>query len=241
MKQFDLMKAINDATEKIAGPIASLIKSDKAKKFITQHVKIIPSISTLVLFVIAFAVGGAMYGQNFVTLRSFLSLFTDNTHLLVSAVGMTLVIISGGIDLSVGSVAALSTMILAYGNAVNHGPNEIGLGLPMWVCIIAALGIGTLIGYLLGILIQVFEVPPFIATLGGMFFARGLALIISTDSIPINDEGFRAIGGWRIPIRDILNRNPNLIAPITIGVFIFLILLIFTIILKKSTKLGRNI
>jgi len=242
MKQFDINKALNKATEKIAAPIASQIKSQKAKRFITQHVKVIPSVSTLVLFVVALIIGGLMFGPNFVTLRNFLSLFTDNTHLLISAVGMTLVIISGGIDLSVGSVAALSTMLLAYGTAVNHGPNEIGLGLPMWVCIIAALAIGTLIGYLMGILIQVFKVPPFIATLGGMFFARGLALIISTDSIPINDPGFRALGGWRIPIRDFLNtNNPNLIAPITIGVFIFIVLLIFAIILMKSTKLGRNI
>jgi len=242
MKQFDLMKAINEATEKIAGPITSRIKSEKVKRFITQHVKIIPSVSTLVLFVIAFIVGGIMFGANFVTLRNFLSLFTDNTYILISAVGMTLVIISGGIDLSVGSVAALTTMLLAYGNAVNHGPNEIGLGLPMWICVAAALVIGTLIGFSMGVLIQIFKVPPFIATLGGMFFARGLALIISTDSIPINDPGFRAIGGWRIPIRDFLNtNNPNLIAPITIGVFIFLVLLIFAIILMKSTKLGRNI
>jgi len=153
-----------------------------------------------------------------------------------------MVIISGGIDLSVGSVAALTTMLLAYGTATNHGPNEIGLGLPMWFCIIAAIAVGTLIGYLMGILIQVFEVPPFIATLGGMFFARGLALIISTDSIPIDDPTFRAIGSWRIAVPDVLNfKNPNSIAPITIGVFIFIVLLIFAIILMKSTKLGRNI
>ena len=211
--------------------------------FISRHVKIIPSVTTLILFVIACIVGGVMYGNiGFLTLRTFLSLFTDNTHLLISAVGMTLVIISGGIDLSVGSVAALSTMILAYGNAVNHGPNDIGLGLPMWLCVAAALLVGTLIGFLMGFLIQAYNAPPFIVTLAGMFFARGVALQISTDSIPIDDSGFRALGSWRIPIRDVLNfNNPNLIAPITIGVFIFAVLLIFAIILMKSTKLGRNI
>ncbi|MCL2661963.1 MAG: sugar ABC transporter permease YjfF [Oscillospiraceae bacterium] len=241
MSQFDLRKAINNATEKIAAPIASRIKSDKIKRFIAQHVKIIPSVSTLVLFLIAFIIGGIIFGENFVTLRNTLSLFTDNTHLLISAVGMTLVIISGGIDLSVGSVAALSTMILAFGTAVDHGPDAIGLGLPMWLCVLVALAVGTLLGYLMGILIQIFKVPPFIATLGGMFFARGLALIISTDSIPISDEGFRALGMWRIPIPDIFHSNPRLIAPIGIGVFIFIVLLIFAIILMKSTKLGRNV
>jgi len=213
------------------------------QRFISQHVKIIPSVTTLLLFVLAYIVGGIMYGNiGFLTLRTFLSLFTDNTHLLISAVGMTLVIISGGIDLSVGSVAALSTMLIAYGNAVDHGPNDIGLGWPMWLCVLIALGVGTLIGFLMGILIQTYNTPPFIATLAGMFFARGLALQISTDSIPIDDAGFRAIGGWRIPVRDFLNfNNPNLIAPITIGVFIFLVLLIFAIILMKSTKTGRYI
>jgi len=211
--------------------------------FIARHVKIIPSVTTLILFLLAYIVGGIMYGNiGFLTFRTFFSLFTDNTHLLISAVGMTLVIISGGIDLSVGSVAALSTMIIAYGNAVDHGPNNVGLGLPMWLCVAAALLVGTLIGFLMGSLIHSFNAPPFIVTLAGMFFARGVALQISTDSIPISDPGFRVLGDWRIPVRDFLNfNNPNIIAPITIGVFIFLILLVFVIILMKSTKLGRNI
>jgi len=211
--------------------------------FISRHVKIIPSATTLILFVIAYIVGGILYGNiGFLTFRTFFSLFTDNTHLLISAVGMTLVIISGGIDLSVGSVAALSTMIIAYGTAVDHGPNSIGLGLPIWLCVGVALLVGTLIGFLMGSLIHAHNAPPFIVTLAGMFFARGLALQISTDSIPINDAGFRALGNWRIPIRDVLNfSNPNVIAPITIGVFIFIVLLIFAIIVMKSTKLGRNI
>jgi len=211
--------------------------------FISRHVKIIPSVTTLLLFVLAYIVGGIMYGNiGFLTLRTFLSLFTDNTHLLISAVGMTLVIISGGIDLSVGSVAALSTMIIAYGNAVNHGPNEVGLGWPIGLCIIIALLVGTLIGFLMGCFIHFHNAPPFIVTLAGMFFARGVALQISTDSIPINDPSFRAVGGWRIPVRDVLNfNNPNLIAPITIGVFIFILLLIIVIVIMKSTKLGRNI
>jgi len=211
--------------------------------FISRHVKIIPSATTLILFVVAYIIGGILFGNiGFLTFRTFFSLFTDNSYLLISAVGMTLVIISGGIDLSVGSVAALSTMIIAYGNAVNHGPNDIGLGLPIWLCVGAALLVGTLIGFLQGTLIHVHNAPPFIVTLAGMFFARGLALQISTDSIPIDDPTFRAIGGWRIAVQDVLNfNNPTVIAPITIGVFIFLALLIIVIVLMKSTKLGRNI
>jgi len=215
----------------------------KFEKLLAKHVKIVPSVTTLILFVIAFIVGGIMYGDvGFLTFRNFFSLFTDNTHLLISAVGMTMVIISGGIDLSVGSVAALSTMIIAVGPALNHGPMEIGWGWSIWLAVLIALAVGTLLGFLMGVLIQVFNVAPFIATLAGMFFARGMCFIISVDSIPIHDETFRAIGGWRIMFRDILNfQNPNIRVPITIGVFIFLALLIFAIIIMRSTKLGRNI
>jgi len=219
------------------------IFTKNVKKFMAKHVKIIPSVTTLILFVIAYIVGGILFGDiGFLTFRNFFSLFTDNTHLLISAVGMTLVIISGGIDLSVGSVAAMSTMIIACGNAVDYGPAMAGWGWPMWLCVLAALAAGTLLGFMMGVLIQVFNVAPFIATLAGMFFARGLCFIISIDSIPIVHEGFRAVGDWRILFNDVLNfNNPNIRVPITIGVFIFLVLLIIVVIMMSSTKLGRNI
>jgi simple sugar transport system permease protein len=90
-------------------------------------------------------------------------------------------------------------------------------------------------------LIQVFNVEPFIATLAGMFFARGMCFIISIDSIPIRDPLFTQIASWRIQFRDVLSLNPNLTVNIEIGLFIFIALLIFAIILMRSTKLGRYI
>jgi len=217
--------------------------SKRINKFVARHVRIIPSITTLVLFVLAYIVGGVLFGdKGFLTLRTFFSLFTDNAHLLISAIGMTFVIISGGIDLSIGSVGALATMIIACGNTFEYGPAMVGWDWPMWLCVIFALFVGTLIGFLMGILIQVFNVAPFIATLAGMFFARGLCFIISIDSIPIMGQGFRKVGDWKILLKDVLNfNNPNITAPITIGVFIFLALLVIAIIVMKSTKLGRNI
>ncbi|MCL2010788.1 MAG: hypothetical protein FWG71_09650 [Synergistaceae bacterium] len=212
------------------------------KKFIAMHVKIIPSAATLVLFVIVYIIGGVLYGNvGFLTFRNFFSLFTDNTHLLISSVGMTLVIISGGIDLSVGAVAALSTMIIACGNAVEYGPERVGWGWPMLLCVALALAVGIILGFCMGILIQVFNVAPFIATLAGMFFARGLCFIMSIDSVPIRDPWFTALGRWRIQFHDLLSVNPNARVNITIGVFIFLVMLIISIILMHSTKIGRNI
>jgi simple sugar transport system permease protein len=211
--------------------------------FIAKHVKIIPTLSTLVLFVIAYIIGGILYADTgFLTLRNFFSLFTDNTHLLISAVGMTMVIISGGIDLSVGSIAALSTMIIATGNAVGHGPNLVGWGLPITLCVTIALLAGTLLGFLMGALIQVFKVAPFIATLAGMFFARGMCFVINLDSIPIRDPSFTDLGRWRLRFPDFLNfSSPNAVVGISAGVFIFLALLIFAVVMMRYTKLGRNI
>ncbi|MCL2035065.1 MAG: sugar ABC transporter permease YjfF [Oscillospiraceae bacterium] len=229
----------------IRKPDAFVLEKEKfsINRFIAKNVKIIPSITTLILFVVAYIIGGILYGDmGFLTFRTFFSLFTDNTHLLISAVGMTLVIISGGIDLSVGSVAALSTMIIAAGNAVDYGPAMAGWGWPMPLCVLFALFAGTLLGFLMGVLIQVFNVAPFIATLAGMFFARGLCFIISIDSIPIRDAWFNGLGEWRIQLNDVLNvNNPNAKVNITIGVFIFLAILIVSVILMHATKLGRNI
>lgn len=209
--------------------------SKSIKKFIATNVKFIPAATTVILFIIAYIVGGIQYGSSgFLTLRTFFSIFTDNAFLGISAIGMTFVIISGGIDLSVGAVAALSTMILAYGSEK--------LQINMLLCVLLALTMGVVFGLFMGILIQIFEVPPFIATLAGMFMARGLCFVISIESITIKNEWFKSIGNWRIPVRDFLNfKKPNLIAPINIGVFIFLAILILGIILLHSTKFGRNV
>jgi len=216
---------------------------NKIKLFIAKNVKIIPTLSTLVLFVIAYIIGSILYADTgFLTLRNFFSLFTDNTHLMISSIGMTLVIISGGIDLSVGSIAALSTMIIATGNAVDYGPNLAGWGWPMVYCVILALLVGTTLGFVMGILIQVFKVAPFIATLAGMFFARGMCFVINLDSIPIRDEIFVNLGRWRLRFPDVLNfKNPNAMVGISFGVLMFVVLLVIAIIIMRYTKLGRYI
>jgi len=223
----------------------NLIKG--AQIYIAKHVKVVPMMATLVLFVIAFIVGGIIWGDTgFLTLRNFFSLFSDvnRTFLFISAIGMTMVIISGGIDLSVGSIAALSTVIIATGNLHGISPsgNAMGWGLPIMTTVVIALCVGTLLGFIMGTLIQVFKVAPFIATLGGMFFARGLCFIISLDSIPIEDPAFNAFGRWRVTFPDFLNfNNPNALVAINSGVFVFLGLLIIAIIILRYTKLGRNI
>jgi galactofuranose transport system permease protein len=115
----------------------------------------------------------------------FLNLLVDNAHLIVLAVGMTFVILTGGIDLSVGSVVALSTVILA---------KTLQSGWPAPVAIVTVLIVGPLLGLLMGTVIEFFELQPFIVTLAGMFLARGLCYVISVNSLPIKDPLLRALG-----------------------------------------------
>ena len=96
---------------------------------------------------------------------------------------MTFVILTGGIDLSVGSVVALSTMIAAKTLEMGWSPY---LAWPR--CSLT----GTVLGTAMGMLIHYFDIQPFIATLAGMFLARGLCYLISVESIPITDPTFRA-------------------------------------------------
>src|SRR3546814_6473562 len=100
------------------------------------------------------------------------------------AVGMTFVILTGGIDLSVGSVVAMSTMILAK-------TLEMGWSLP--VAAVTVLLVATLLGTVMGVLIHYFDIQPFIATLAGLFLARGVAYLISVHSIPITNETFQKL------------------------------------------------
>jgi len=200
------------------------------KKKFGIDIKYIPALAAVILFFVAYAVGGYLYGnRGFLTMRTFASIFTDSAWIGVSAVGMTLVIISGGIDLSVGSVAALATMMLAYGTEV--------MGINSVVMLIVVLLTGILFGFLMGVLINVFSVPPFISTLIGMFLARGLCFMISIQSITINDPLIRALGRWRIRLPS-AGRAP---AFINLSVLVFIAVLIAGIVIMQHTRFGRGV
>ena len=118
--------------------------------------------------------------EGFFTLRVFVNLLGDNSFLAIAAVGMTFVILSGGIDLSVGSVLAFTTIFIAT-LVGKHGVHPAA-------AIAMALGLGTLMGTGMGWLIHRYELPPFLVTLAGLFFCRGLALAISMQSIGLPSE-----------------------------------------------------
>ncbi|WP_226941751.1 galactofuranose ABC transporter, permease protein YjfF [Pseudooceanicola spongiae] len=150
----------------------------------------LPLIVTLVTFVLAFALCGSQYPAILST-RVVANLLTDNAFLGIVAVGMTFVILSGGIDLSVGSVIAFTGVFLAVilRDTSMHPLMAFAL----------ALIITTAFGAAMGATIHYLEMPPFIVTLAGMFLARGAAYVLSTDSVPIEHEFYDVLQGiyWK--------------------------------------------
>lgn len=153
--------------------------------------KFLPLLVTIALFV-AMATAGSLLYTGFFALQVFLNLLIDNAFLCIVAVGMTFVILSGGIDLSVGAVIALTTMVCAA-LLERQGANP-ALVIPL------VLAMGTLFGAFQGVLIERFRLQPFLVTLAGMFLARGTCYLISIDSISITDPFFSRVAEMRIPV-----------------------------------------
>ncbi|MGQ4484531.1 sugar ABC transporter permease YjfF [Streptomyces sp. 372A] len=153
--------------------------------------RFLPVVATVVVFAVTFGIGSVRY-QDFASGQVVANLFIDNAFLIVLAVGMTFVILTGGIDLSVGAVAALSTMIAA---------STLRAGWPVLLSVLAVLVSGTVLGLLMGLVIHYFDVQPFIVTLAGMFLARGLCFLISVESVSITNTSFRdfATGTIELP------------------------------------------
>jgi ribose/xylose/arabinose/galactoside ABC-type transport system permease subunit len=151
----------------------------------------VPLAVTISLFVAMAAAGSALY-DGFFSPQVFLNLLIDNAFLCVVAVGMTFVILTGGIDLSVGAVVALTTMISAQLVERN--------GVSPWLAIPLVLAVGAVFGMAQGYLVHRFRLQPFIVTLAGMFLARGLCYLISTESISITHPVYSAIAQARVPV-----------------------------------------
>ena len=161
----------------------------------------LPVVTTLALLVGTFGIGGMRY-EGFADPQVMLNLFVDNAFLIVLAVGMTFVILTGGIDLSVGSVVALSTVIVAW--ALEHGWSPVAAA-------VAVLLVGTLLGTVTGLVIHYFDIQPFIATLAGMFLARGLCFLISVESVPIRNPTFFDIAAKQITLPGGYTTTPTVV------------------------------
>jgi len=192
---------------------------------------------TIVLFFVMYGIGCVLFNaQGFSKTQNFLNLFISNAGLIVIGIGMTVVMITGGIDISVGSFVAMGCMMLAY--MMEKG----NIGAIPAVLIVLVTGI--VFGFVQGFLVAYMDIQPFIVTLAGMFFARGMTAIISKDMISITNETFMAWAKLRIylPFGGYYNKKGVLIQPyIYPTVVIAILLLIAAFVMLKYTKFGRSI
>ncbi|MET9960364.1 galactofuranose ABC transporter, permease protein YjfF [Streptomyces sp. NPDC006326] len=184
----------------------------------------IPLLVTSALLISMFGAGSVQY-DGFFSGQVLLNLLIDNAFLLVVAVGMTFVVLTGGIDLSVGAMVALSTMVSAW-LVEQHG-------WPPLLVIPLVLAVGTGAGLGMGWVIHSFEIQPFIVTLAGMFLARGLCYTISIDSISLTDPAYTAFAQTRIPLPGGLFVSPSVLIAVGVLVIAFVVL--------HYTRLGRNV
>ncbi|WP_215396611.1 galactofuranose ABC transporter, permease protein YjfF [Rheinheimera oceanensis] len=186
-----------------------------------MSLRYLPLWITAALLCLLFGIGGWQF-DGFASLAVVSNLFSDNAFLLIVALGMTLVIISGGIDLSVGAVIALSGV--AAGLLISQYQWHPLLAFALIVPAAA------LFGALMGVLIHVYKLQPFIVTLAGMFLARGLATTLSEESIAIDHSFYDAVaefgialpgGGW-----------------IGSSTLIFMVVLVLVIMLMHYSRFG---
>ncbi len=195
--------------------------------------------ATIGIFLIIYIFGAINYAdKGFLTLRTLIiSMFTENAYYGISAVGMTMVLITGGIDLSVGAVSSLTGMFMAYGVAK--------MGLHPLVTLAFALVVGVGLGALMGAAIHYLNVPPFIMTLTGMFLARGVCSLISRESIEIHNDLIDALAGFKIYIKwwneDGEWAKIKPICYINFNLILFIVMIIIGTILLQRTRFGRNV
>jgi ribose/xylose/arabinose/galactoside ABC-type transport system permease subunit len=184
----------------------------------------IPLMATFAVLFVLFGTASVMY-EKFFTARVVANLFSDNAFLGITAIGMTFVILSGGIDLSVGAVLAF-TMTFVASMVTEHAWHPLS-------AIVLALALGTTLGAGMGFLIQRYDLPPFLVTLGGMFFARGMAFLVSAESIAIDHEFYTALQDFKIVV------GPK--ARLKAGAVVFLGLLALAVFVAHWTPFGRNL
>ncbi|MCI5857805.1 MAG: sugar ABC transporter permease YjfF [Agathobacter sp.] len=190
---------------------------------------------TIVVFFVMYIGAMIFLGQGFLKPQTFFNILNANAALIILSCGMSLVMITGGIDISVGGVTALVSMCCAV-YLDQHSGN-----VPMSILI--ALGIGLCFGLVQGFLVAYLEIQPFIVSLAGMFFARGMTTIVNTKPFNVENEAFVALKNTRITIPGMGSYNKlgdYVNAYVEVGVVIALLVVIIFFCLLKWTKLGRS-
>lgn len=184
----------------------------------------LPLLMTLAVFVLMYLAGCWRY-EAFRSAQVVVNLLTDNAFLGVAAIGMTFVILSGGIDLSVGAAIGCTSVFIAS-MVETHGWHPA-------LAIAVALAGGLAVGFVHGALIAFFDLQPFLVTLGGLFFYRGIGLLVSRESLSLSNDLYMKVSGWAW--------QPTETLYVPAAAFIFVGLLLAAIYAAHFLPAGRSI
>ena len=204
------------------------------KRFVMSDSNVLLTI-TIVVFFAMYAAAIVFLGSGFRKPNSFCNILNENAGMIILSCGMSIVMITGGIDISVGMMTALITMTCAV-NLDMHGGN-------IFTALLISLGIGVAFGLVQGYLVAYLDIQPFIVSLAGMFFAKGMTTIVNANPINIQNKAFIAAKDTHILLKGIgyMNKKGKFItAYVEPGVIVALVIVILLFILLKWTKLGRS-
>lgn len=190
---------------------------------------------TIVVFFLMYIGAMIFQGGGFLKPQTFFNILNANAALIITSCGLSLVMITGSIDISVGGVVALVSMCCAV--YLDY------MGGNVFVSLLIALGIGLAFGLIQGFLIAYLDIQPFIVTLAGMFFARGMTTIVHTNPFNVENEAFVALKNTRVSVPGMgsVNKLGNYVpAYVEIGVVVALIIVIILFVVLRWTKLGRS-
>ena len=190
---------------------------------------------TIVVFFLMYIGAMIFQGGGFLKPQTFFNILNANAALIITSCGLSLVMITGSIDISVGGVVALVSMCCAV--YLDY------MGGNVFVSLLIALGIGLAFGLIQGFLIAYLDIQPFIVTLAGMFFARGMTTIVHTNPFNVENEAFVALKNTRVNVPGMgsVNKLGNYVpAYVEIGVVVALIIVIILFVVLRWTKLGRS-
>ena len=192
-------------------------------------------IITIVVFILMYATAVIFLGSGFLKPQNFFNILNENASLIILSCGMSLVMITGGIDISVGQVTSLVCMSCAVLLDMKGGNVVTSMAL--------AAAIGLAFGLVQGYLVAYLEIQPFIVSLAGLFFAKGMTTIVNANPFNVENKEFVAMKSTRIeiPFMGSVNKKGMYIpAYIEIGVLVALAVVILLFVLLRWTRLGRN-
>ena len=219
---------------------------EKFKKWFgrTSDTNLLLTITIVVFF--AMYIGAIVFqGKGFLKPQTFFNILNTNAALIITACGMSIVMICGGIDISVGGVVALVSMSCAVyldRDILNPEKYADNPG-KIFVALLIALGIGLTFGLVQGFLVAYLDIQPFIVSLAGMFFARGMTTIVHTAPFNVENRAFVALKDTRVVVPGFgsVNKLGNYVdAYVEIGVIVAILIVIALFVVLRWTKLGRS-